>query len=185
MIETDRDEAEEAAGFFRVGRIGRDGARYGFVAPDGRGFPASGINHAKWTTAEYNPDRWADTVSQRNGFCREHAAIVRNVHEKTGLPVLLADSSYSVVAGEMPRRCGPRLASQEDPADAFGRYFGHAIADPLVVGRFRCGHIDGYRSVEPSRRHAGIRDPWGIAHQPLYGRIARIYPTVHDAEGLS
>lgn len=117
---------------------------------------------------------------QYYGFFRDQVASLSRWHAKTGLPILLADSCFSIRGDMIPRPCGVRLESHEERAQEFERYARQALATPFVLGWCWCGYIDGSLELEPRRQHMGLRDAWGNPHQPLWSRVRETYANLYE-----
>jgi hypothetical protein len=113
------------------------------------------------------------------GLFKDQHAFLQRWHERTGLPILLADSCFAVVSPEMPRTCGVRVASQEARADAFERYARQALRMPYILGWFWCGYVDGHIEIEPRWQHTGLRDAWGRPYEPITSRMRHVYQDLY------
>jgi len=105
------------------------------------------------------------------GFFKDQAETLARWHAASGLPILLADSCYSMRTEQMPEAVGPRLQSHEERAQAFERYARQALRVPYVIGWIWCGYIDSSTEVERRNQHMGLKDAWGNPHEPLSTRI--------------
>jgi len=118
--------------------------------------------------------------TQFYGFFKDQAAALARWHEASGLPILLADSCFSVTTEQMPEAVGPRLRSHAGRAEAFERYARQALRVPYIIGWIWCGYIDSSTEVERRNQHQGLKDAWGRPHEPLSTRIRETYANLYE-----
>lgn len=90
---------------------------------------------------------------------------LRKIHQKTGKPILLSDSSFTVIKPNQVYAKGYILQSEEDIGPHYYQYLKEALSEPYIVGWHYCGYIEGWRGLDNSRDplsqvQSGIKDPY-------------------------
>ncbi len=88
-----------------------------------------------------------------------------HIHEATGKPILMGDSSFSVVKPYQDGAKGVKVASQDAVGDAYYDYLKSVMGLPFVVGWHYCGYMEGHRGMNSpdccEDIQSGFLDPWG------------------------
>ena len=121
-----------------------------------------------------------DVISiQFYGFFKDQAEPLAAWHRDSGLPILLADSSFGMRTEALPEAVGPRLRSHEERAREFERYARQSLRVPYIVGWIWCGYVDASTELERRNQHHGLKDAWGKPHEPLCSRVSETYANLY------
>ena len=100
----------------------------------------------------------------------EQVEVLRDLHQRTGLPVLLGDSSFSVhLDCHSPHSKGIPVANHLEVGESYAGYLRAAMETGFVVGWHYCGYIEGRKGVTPDHaptleRQCGLLDPFENEH---------------------
>ncbi len=122
---------------------------------------------------------YVDVLSvQYYGHFREQEADLKRCYGKTGKPIILCDSAFSVPSPEMPNPFGRWVENEEQRAVAYEGYARAAFSNPYVIGWHWCGYIDRWAEAQGPRQHTGIRDAFGRDH-PVAQAMSRMNAKVY------
>jgi len=98
------------------------------------------------------------------------------LHEVTGEPVLMGDSTFSFPTPDMPAPKGIRMRSRPEVGDAYARYLEDILAEPWVVGWHNCGYIDGSPDLAVHHPYFAIQPGFlrsdGTPYESVVERVA-------------
>lgn len=108
-------------------------------------------------------------------FAQQEAAL-RQIHAATGKPILLGDSSFSVVQPHQDLAKGVHVRSQREVGEEYMAYLRDIMSLPFVIGWHHCGYIEGWRGLvvenEPYvDRQCGFKDPLERVHEDAVARV--------------
>ncbi|MCP5116580.1 MAG: hypothetical protein GY953_37605 [bacterium] len=118
--------------------------------------------------------RYVDVVYvQWYGRMEEQRDRLIEIHRKTGKPILLGDSSFSVVAEGQQAAKGIHVNTQAEVGEEYYRYLKAAMELPFVVGWHHCGYVEGRPGIGAHfpGRQCGFVDPWGNVHTDAITRV--------------
>lgn len=95
------------------------------------------------------------------------------IHQKTGKPILLGDSSFSVVAEGQQGAKGVPVSTQEEVGEEYYRYLKGVMELPFVIGWHYCGYIEGRPGLGAyfPERQCGFKDPFENVHEDAIARV--------------
>ena len=96
----------------------------------------------------------------------EQEAELHSIHQKTGLPILMGDSSFSVQKPQQDYAKGVKMACPELLGRAYYQYLRRLVSLPFILGWHHCGYTEGWVGIEPEHDHTlhgqcGFLDPFG------------------------
>jgi hypothetical protein len=119
--------------------------------------------------------KYVDVVTvEWYGRFEEQATALENIHQATGKPVILGDSSFSALQPRQQDCKGVKVGSQKEVGDEYARYLRQALEKSFIVGWHFCGYIESW--TEPGRpsRFApqnGFKDPFEHVHEEAIVRV--------------
>ena len=119
-------------------------------------------------------ERYVDVVYiQWYGRMDEQRDRLIEIHRKTGKPILLGDSGFSVVADGQEGAKGVKVETQAQVGEEYHRYLRAAMELPFVVGWHHCGYVEGRPELGAyfPGRQCGFVDPWGNVHTDAIVRV--------------
>lgn len=101
---------------------------------------------------------WDDLFENQKGT-------LGKIHQMTGKPILLSDSSFSVIKPNQVYAKGYILQSEDEIGPHYYQYLKEALSEPYIVGWHYCGYIEGWKGLDNSRDplsqvQSGIKDPY-------------------------
>jgi hypothetical protein len=119
----------------------------------------------------------------------EQVEALRALHEATGKPILLGDSSFAVQnEGQRLRSKGILVRDQLEVGQKYANYLREAMEAGFVVGWHYCGYIEGRQGVCPDydptlERQCGLLDPFENEHTDAVAwiRVANEHANVWHA----
>jgi hypothetical protein len=123
----------------------------------------------------------------------EQQATLRDLHERTGRPVLLGDSSFAVqIEGQPLRTKGLLVEDHLRVGQCYADYLRAAMESGFVVGWHYCGYIEGRQGVTPDydptlERQCGLLDPFENEHSDALAwlRVANEHANIWHARPIS
>lgn len=138
-----------------------------------------------------HPDAWeiigrySDMMNiQWYAFFDEQKDLLEKIYQTTGKPILMGDSSFSVVKPYQTKAKGVKVESQDAVGDAYYEYLESIMALPYVIGWHYCGYIEGHVGMNRrdccEDRQSGFLDPWG---NPFEYTLERVTEANRKAKG--
>lgn len=99
-------------------------------------------------------------MAEWNGTAEEQLARLQDLHARTGLPILLSDSSFAAPTERVPNPTGVRVGSHEEVGAAYASYLETMSGQPWFVGWHWCGYVEG--SSDLGRFGGGLERQAGL-----------------------
>ena len=118
--------------------------------------------------------RYVDVVYiQWYGRMEDQRDRLIEIYKRTGKPILLGDSAFSVVAEGQQGAKGVRVDTQAQAGDEYHRYLKAAMELPFILGWHHCGYMEGRPEIGAyfPGRQCGLVDPWGNVHTDAVARV--------------
>ncbi len=159
-------------GFFT---LARRGGRWVLLTPDRRPFFSAGLNHIDSSLLRYpeHLDHWnvlkaigkhCDVllIQYYSFYTDLHNTTLRDLHRKTGLPIINGDHAYSHKTHRHTKLKGLEVHSEEAVAEHYASYTKQTMIDhPYALGWWYCGFYDSFGRPNldiPARREGGQRN---------------------------
>ncbi len=114
----------------------------------------------------------------------EQRELLAYIHEVTGKPILLGDSSFSVVKPYQDEAKGVLVESQDAVGDAYFEYMRDVMSVPYIVGWHFCGYMEGQRGMQSPDTHEdkqnGFLDPFGRPFEYTLQRVTEANRLAQD-----
>lgn len=113
----------------------------------------------------------------------EQKKLLAHIYELTGKPILMGDSSFSIVKPYQDNAKGVKVASQDAVGDAYYKYMRNIMRIPYIVGWHFCGYMEGQRGMQSPDTHEdkqnGFLDPFGKPFEYTLKRVTEANMTAN------
>ncbi|MEM9701082.1 MAG: hypothetical protein AAF907_01405 [Planctomycetota bacterium] len=114
------------------------------------------------------------TIQYYSFYTDLHNVTIRTLHEKTGLPIINGDHSYSFKTPRHTKIKGLEVESFEAVADEYRRYMRGVMQDhPYMLGWWYCGYIEQWAPAGTKQlgQQSGFFSPLGEPNQKLLSAV--------------
>jgi hypothetical protein len=106
-------------------------------------------------------------------YTDKHKAMLQELHEKSGLPIINGDHAYSCVSSKQTKTKGLNMDTQQAVAEEYHNYMKSIMQNhPYMLGWWHCGYIEQWA---PAGTHLGQQcgffSPFGEPNTELLGRV--------------
>lgn len=109
------------------------------------------------------------------GFAEDQLPRLRRLHQNTGKPILLGDSSFSCPNENIPHPKGVHLPSQEQVGKAYYEYLETMMKEPYILGWHYCGFIEGSPDLKKTHLYfsiqSGLLKPDGTPYEKTVAQV--------------
>ncbi|MCK5173710.1 MAG: hypothetical protein KAR47_09985, partial [Planctomycetes bacterium] len=114
---------------------------------------------------------YIDVLAIQLGGDKFEGEFFDELHEKTGLPILICDHQCSFATDDYPKTMWKQLESEDAVGEAYARYLRDAVKKPYIIGYHRCQYIDRF-AKHPGVLKQGILRQDGSPYEVMSKYIA-------------
>jgi hypothetical protein len=82
-------------------------------------------------------------IQSYSHYAEHHKAMLEGLHQKSGLPIINGDHSYSCMTHKQVKTKGIKLESQQAVANEYHWYMKNIMVNhPYMLGWWHCGYIE-------------------------------------------